>query len=93
VYKRQIYLQAPVRVLLERIARRGNDYESAMDPDYLQRLVEAYTAFFYNYDAAPLLIVNAAEIDLAHSEEDYDLLFQRVKTLKTGRHYFNPQPL
>jgi len=88
-----IYLQAPVGVLQERISRRGVTYERFMDRSYLRRLVEAYTRLFYNYDAAPLLIVNASEIDLADSEDDYNLLFERLKTLQQGRHYLNPLAL
>lgn len=88
-----IYLQAPVEVLQERIARRGIPYERHMDSDYLQRLVDAYTHFFYHYDAAPLLIVNAAEIDLVGREEDYTLLLERVRAIRRGRHYFNPAPV
>ncbi len=37
-----VYLQAPVDVLLERIGRRGVDYEQYIDRQYLERLNEAY---------------------------------------------------
>ncbi len=63
-----IYLQAPVEVLLQRIAERGRAYERPMAADYLQRLSDRYTEFFHHYDASPLLIVNAAAIDFAHNE-------------------------
>lgn len=88
-----IYLQAPVEVLLARIARRGIPHEQLIESAYLQRLVDAYTRFFYHYTAAPLLIVNATEIDLVNSEEDYNLLLERVRTVRSGRHYFNPLPV
>ena len=88
-----IYLQAPVNVLLDRIGRRGMPQERLIESSYLQRVVDAYTRFFHHYDAAPLLIVNAAEIDLAHSDEDYQLLLNRIRDLGSGRHYFNPMPL
>lgn len=87
-----IYLQAPVPVLQERIARRGVPYEAAMDERYLQRVVEGYTRFFYRYESAPLVVVNAAEIDLAHGDTDYDLLLRELSTLRKGRHYLNPLP-
>ncbi|MHB1241539.1 MAG: deoxynucleoside kinase, partial [Gammaproteobacteria bacterium] len=86
-------LQAPVAVLRERIARRGVAYEAGIERGYLDRLVEAYTRFFYYYDQTPLLIVNAAEIDFAHNDEDYRTLLERVRTLGSGRHYFNPVPV
>lgn len=88
-----IYLQAPVEVLLERIGRRGRSFERQLDPDYLTRLTELYTEFFYHYAGAPLLIVNAAGIDLANSDEDYGLLLEQLKRVRSGRHYFNPSPI
>ena len=88
-----IYLQAPVDVLLRRIAARGIAYEEYMDPRYLDRVVSAYTRFFHHYEDAPLVIVNAAEIDFAHGDADYDVLFDMVRSISRGRHYLNPLPL
>jgi len=88
-----IYLQAPVEVLVERIRGRGRPEERGLDPAYLERLVEGYTRFFYDYGQAPLLIVNAAGIDFANSEDDYQLLLEQIRTVRRGRHYFNPQPV
>ncbi len=85
-----VYLQAPVEVLQQRIAARGRGYERPMEADYLRRLSERYTEFFHHYDASPLLIVNAAEIDFAHNVEDYELLLEQVRRIRSGRHYFNP---
>jgi len=87
-----IYLQAPVGVLQDRIASRGIDYEQAIDTQYLQRLVSAYTRFFYHYEASPLVIINAASIDFANSDEDYQLLFDKLRDVGKGRHYLNPLP-
>lgn len=88
-----IYLQAPVDVLLKRIAKRGIDYEQSMDAGYLRRISDAYVQFFYHYDRAPLLIVNATEIDLVDNEADYQLLLEQLRTVRSGRHYFNPAPI
>jgi deoxyadenosine/deoxycytidine kinase len=87
-----IYLQAPVEVLLARIANRAIDYERHIDAAYLQRLTDAYTNFFYQYNDAPLLIVNAAELDYVNNDQDYTVLLEQVRTIRSGRHYFNPQP-
>ncbi|WP_438951231.1 deoxynucleoside kinase [Porticoccus sp.] len=86
-----IYLQAPTDVLLDRVQRRGTEAEKAIDATYLHQLNDAYTRFFYYYDDAPLLIVNAADIDLANSEQDYHNLLAYLLNIKTGRHYYNPQ--
>ena len=85
-----IYLQAPVDVLLERIARRGIDFEQRIERAYLTRLNEAYARFFHEYDAAPLLIVNAATIDPISSQADYDELAATIGRMKRGRLYYNP---
>ncbi len=85
-----IYLQASTDVLLSRIEHRGLAYESCIERSYLERLNEVYSEFFLYYDDAPLLIVNASEIDLAHSEADYKHLVDYMLDIRSGRHYFNP---
>lgn len=85
-----VYLQAPVEVLLERIKKRGLKHEHYIEAAYLQRLCDSYIQFFYQYNSAPLLIVNAADIDFASNDDDYRLLHQRITEVQSGRHYFNP---
>ena len=85
-----IYLQASPERLLERIDRRGIDAERLIDRQYLEQLNEVYSEFFLYYDAAPLLIVNANEIDLAQGDRDYEQLVDYMLNIKKGRHYFNP---
>jgi deoxyadenosine/deoxycytidine kinase len=85
-----VYLQAPVDVLLERIARRGVAYEQYIDRGYLERLNEAYARFFHEFEAAPLLIVNAASIDPITNQRDYDELLAAIKRMSRGRLYYNP---
>ncbi|NQX89853.1 MAG: deoxynucleoside kinase [Halioglobus sp.] len=85
-----VYLQAPTDVLLSRIHSRGLPMEQDIDRDYLERLNEAYSEFFLYYDDAPLLIVNASEIDLANSVSDYQNLVNHLLDIRGGRHYFNP---
>jgi len=85
-----VYLQAPAQVLMRRVASRGIPYEQLIEEEYLERLGEAYAKFFYDFDAAPLLIVNAASIDPIHRESDYQELLQAILRIKRGRHFFNP---
>ena len=85
-----IYLQAPVDTLLFRIARRGIEYEQLIGRNYLERLNEAYARFFHDYDASPLLIVNAAIMDPIHNQQHYDVLLEKIDGIQSGRHFFNP---
>jgi deoxyguanosine kinase len=85
-----VYLQAPVDVLLDRIARRGIVYESLIDRSYLTRLNEAYARFFHSYDQSPLLIVNAASIDPVSNDADYEELLGQIARTVRGRLYYNP---
>ncbi len=85
-----IYLQASTDVLLRRIESRGADYEQHISRDYLEALNEVYSEFFLYYDGAPLLIVNASEIDLVNSEQDYEQLVDYMLDIRKGRHYYNP---
>jgi deoxyadenosine/deoxycytidine kinase len=85
-----VYLQAPVDVLLDRIARRGIAHESLIDRAYLTRLNEAYARFFHAYEAGPLLIVNAAAIDPVSNDADYEELLGQINRTVRGRLYYNP---
>jgi deoxyguanosine kinase len=85
-----VYLQAPVDVLLDRIARRGIAHESLIDRAYLTRLNETYARFFHAYSDSPLLIVNAASIDPIGNEADYEELLGQIGRTVRGRLYYNP---
>ena len=87
-----VYLQAPPGVLMERVRRRGIPAEQYMTSDYLSALSSAYTRFFHFYDDAPLLIINAAEIDFANNDEHYSALVSRIAHMSGMRQYFNPHP-
>jgi deoxyadenosine/deoxycytidine kinase len=85
-----IYLQAPEDILLKRIAKRGIRYEQRIDVQYLRSLSEAYARMFLDYEEAPLLIVNAANINLVDNDEDYAALLEQIYITRKGRQYFNP---
>jgi deoxyadenosine/deoxycytidine kinase len=84
-----IYLQAPPETLLERIAQRGIGMEEAISADYLQRLSERYSDFFYHYDEAPVLTVNTEHLDPAHSDADLQVLLQHIETMRGMRAFLN----
>jgi len=85
-----VYLQAPADVIMNRIRMRGVTYEHSIDREYLQQLVDSYTRFFYNYTRSPLLIINAAEINFVENSEDFEVLLEQIRKVRSGRHFFNP---
>ena len=85
-----IYLQNSFQNLANRIGQSASAYERLMTEDYLQRLVEAYTHFFFHYSETPLLMVNVSEIDFVNSPEDLDSLLQQVLAPPAGTRYYRP---
>lgn len=85
-----IYMQASVPVLMERIAQRGRDYESDISPEYLERLSEAYSYFFFHYRETPLLVVNTDDIDFVNNPDDLDAFVQQIIRCRRGTQVYVP---
>ena len=84
-----IYLQAEPDILVERIKLRGNGFEKNITKDYLQKITDAYTQFFYSYKESPLLIINTSRVDVNKSH-DYVMLLDEISKDIKGKNYFNP---
>ena len=84
-----VYLQAPVETLVERVRERGVDYERTISPHYLARLADAYTRYFYQYEEAPLLIVNSERLNFVAKAEHLTLLLTRIAAMRGQREFFN----
>jgi deoxyguanosine kinase len=84
-----IYLQAPVEVLLARVRRRAAAFERALTEDYLTRLNQAYTRFFHEFTAAPLLIVNSENLNFVDRPDDFALLLRRINEMRGAREFFS----
>jgi len=84
-----VYLQAPVATLVERVHRRGVDFERRMPESYLARLADAYARFFYRYDEAPLLIVNSERLNFVDNPEHFALFVSRIASMRGSREFFN----
>ncbi|MGI4937695.1 MAG: deoxynucleoside kinase [Janthinobacterium lividum] len=84
-----IYLQAQPETLIERIRKRGISMENGISEEYMIRLCESYSRFFHDYDAAPLLIVNAEHLNPADSDEDFNLLLAHIRSMRGRREFFS----
>jgi deoxyadenosine/deoxycytidine kinase len=84
-----IYLQAQPATLVERVRRRGAGYERGIDEDYLALLAEQYARFFYQYSAAPVLIVNSENLNFVDRDRDFELLVSHMRAMKSRREFFS----
>ena len=84
-----IYLQAPVETLIERVHRRGIHFERTISAHYLARLADAYSRYFYQYEAAPLMIINSERLNFVDNPDHFDLLRDRIDGMRGRREFFN----
>jgi deoxyguanosine kinase len=73
-----IYLQSTVERLMGNIEKRGRAYEKHITPDYLQDLSDSYNQFFYHYNKAPLMIINATEIDFVNNPTHLSYIEEQI---------------
>jgi deoxyguanosine kinase len=69
-----VYLRSDTPLLLERIEKRGREFERNFDPDYLRTLNTHYDDYFRAF-TAPLLVLEASEFDYVEN------LFDRERVL------------
>lgn len=85
-----IYLQISLPTFLKRIAKQGSPIEKNISEKYLADLLEAFDYFFFNYQATPLLVIRADDLDLSREEDIIDLI-DKIKQVKKMPLYYVPQ--
>ena len=65
-----IYLRSSIPNLVNRIHKRGREYESSISIDYLSRLNERYEAWISSYDSSKLIIIDVDSLDFVDNKED-----------------------
>jgi deoxyadenosine/deoxycytidine kinase len=85
-----IYLQADTDRLLYNIRKRGRDFESNINSDYIAALNQVYNEYFFRYKASPLLIINATDIDFVNNEDDLADLLETIRQPIEGTKFYNP---
>jgi deoxyadenosine/deoxycytidine kinase len=83
-------MQASIEVLLERIKKRARDFESNIDPGYLERLSEAYSYYFFHYRETPLLVVNTDDIDFVNNPDDFNAFVEQIVRSRRGTQVYVP---
>jgi len=84
-----IYLQAPPETLAKRVRLRGQPFEQTISDEYLYRVAQGYSDFFYHYDAAPVMMVNTERLNFEDGDEDFSLLLRRIDEMRGPREFFS----
>ncbi|MBN2564538.1 MAG: deoxynucleoside kinase [Candidatus Eisenbacteria bacterium] len=85
-----VYLQASVESLMERIRRRGREFERDMSTEYIETLNEAYNYFFFHYKDTPLIVVNTDDINFVENTADFEELAREIEEHDKGTAYYVP---
>lgn len=85
-----IYLEASFPVLWKRIKMRNREYEKNMSPEYLEKVVDKYRQYFFDYKETPLLVVNTDKLDFVSNNSDFDLLVGEIEKSPFGTRYWRP---
>lgn len=83
-----IYLEAKPETLIKRIQQRGIEAEKRISESYLKLICQRYTSFFYDYDDAPVMIIDAEVLNPIESGNDFQLLLQRLQQMRSYREFF-----
>jgi deoxyadenosine/deoxycytidine kinase len=75
-----IYLKASVPTLLERITRRGRDFERDISPAYLERLNNLYNAWVGDFTPCPILTIDADQLDFVRFTGDFVDIVRQIST-------------
>ena len=78
-----IYLKCSVPCLVDRIQKRGRDYEQSISLEYLNGLNERYDQWISEYDG-PLLVVDADDLDFESRPEDFAKITDRIDSRLYG---------
>lgn len=68
--KLMVYLEISVDEAMNRIAKRGRDYELVVEREYWENLNEQYREYFDNYELSPILKINVDNLDFENNMED-----------------------
>lgn len=77
--KLMVYLEVGVDVAMERINKRGRDYELIVERDYWQKLNSEYSKYFNDYSLSPILKINVDALDFENNPEDRVYVLNLIK--------------
>ena len=73
-----IYLRSSIPNLVNKIHKRGREYDNSISIDYLSRLNERYEAWISTYDEKKLIIIDVDSLDFVDNKEDLTKVIQII---------------
>jgi len=80
-----IYLRASVSTLVERIGKRGREYEKTISTEYLADLNHLYEDWVENFELCPVLTVPCDDLDYVAKPQHLGLIVEKVKDILVGK--------
>jgi deoxyadenosine/deoxycytidine kinase len=80
-----IYLRASVPTLQRRISQRGRDFESTINPEYLDQLNTLYQQWIEKFSLCPVLTVPTDEMDFVAHNGHLELITQKMGEKLMGK--------
>jgi deoxyadenosine/deoxycytidine kinase len=80
-----VYLRASVDTLLERIRKRGREFEQDIAPAYLEQLNGLYEGWLDRFTLSPVLIVPSDELDFVANGGHLDLIIAKINEKLSGK--------
>ncbi|MDA9851986.1 deoxynucleoside kinase [Flavobacteriaceae bacterium] len=73
-----IYLRSSIPNLVNKIHKRGREYENSISIDYLSRLNERYEAWSSTYDKGKMVIIDVDNLDFVENQEDLNIIISKI---------------
>jgi deoxyadenosine/deoxycytidine kinase len=73
-----IYLRSSIPNLVNKIHKRGRDYENSISIEYLSRLNERYEAWISTYDQNKMVIIDVDDIDFVDNKDDLKTIISKI---------------
>ena len=73
-----IYIRNSIPNLVNKIHKRGREYENTISIEYLSRLNERYEAWISTYEKGKLLIIDANDLDFVDNKEDLTYIIKKI---------------
>ena len=76
-----VYLRSSIPNLVNKIHKRGRDYENSISIDYLSRLNERYEAWISTYDKGEILVIDVDDLDFVEKKDDFMNIVSKIDGL------------